>query len=134
MAGTTDISTINDDLQQDCLVHKFVGETTLSELLANGDHDSQMTQFFYVENLRTWSKANKMIVNQNKTKEIILGYLAKQPIPCLTILSGVIERVDTLKLLGVTVSSDLCWEAHVNTICERAVSYTHLTLPTIYSV
>jgi len=33
--------------------------------------------------------------------------------------SGVIERVDTFKLLGVTVSSDLSWKAHVNTICAR---------------
>jgi len=37
------------------------------------------------------------------------------------VLSGVIECVDTSKLLGVTVSSDLSWEAHVNTICARVV-------------
>jgi len=37
---------------------------------------------------------------------MILGSLAKQPISCLTTQSGVIERVDTFKLLGVTVSSD----------------------------
>jgi len=60
-----------------------------------------------------------MIINQNKTKEMILGSLAKQPIACLTIHSGDIERVDTFKLLGVTVSSDLSWEAHINTICAR---------------
>ena len=45
-----------DDLQLDCLVHKFVDDTTLSELLASGNHESHMTQ--YVENLRTWSQAN----------------------------------------------------------------------------
>jgi len=108
-----------DDLQLDCLVHKFVDDTTLSELLSNGDHESHMKK--YVKNLRTWSQANKMIINQNKTKEMILGSLAKQPTPCLTIQSGVIEgqRVDTFKLLGVTVSSDLSWEAHVITICAR---------------
>jgi len=50
---------------------------------------------------------------------MILGSLAKQPIPCVTILSGVIERVDGFKLLDVTVSSDVSWEAHVNTICAR---------------
>jgi len=50
---------------------------------------------------------------------MILGSLAKQPIPYLTIPSGVIKRVDAFKLLGVTVSCDLSWEAHVNTICAR---------------
>jgi len=48
---------------------------------------------------------------------MILVSLAKQP--CLTMQSGVIERVDAFKLLGVTVSSDLSWEAHENTICAR---------------
>jgi len=66
-----------DDLQLDCLVHKFVDDTTLSELLASGDHESHMTQ--YVKNLRTWSQANKMAINQNKTNAMILGSLAKQP-------------------------------------------------------
>jgi len=37
---------------------KFVDDTTLSELLDNGDHASNMTQ--YVESLSTWAQANKM--------------------------------------------------------------------------
>jgi len=54
-----------DDLQLDCLVHKYVDDTTLSELLASGDHESHVMQ--HVENLRTWSQANK-IINQKKIK------------------------------------------------------------------
>ena len=51
---------------------------------------------------------------------MILGSLAKQPIPCLTVQSDVIERVATFKLLGFTLLNDLSWEAHVNTICAKA--------------
>ena len=40
-------------------------------------------------------------------------------IPCLTVQSDVIERVTTFKLLGVTLSNDLSWEAHVNPICAK---------------
>jgi len=32
-----------DDLQLDCLVHKFDVDTTLSEFLASGDHESHNT-------------------------------------------------------------------------------------------
>ena len=76
-------------------------------LLASGDHKSHMIQ--HVENLRTWSQANKMIINLNKTKEMVLGCLAKQPIglPCLATQSG------------ITLSNDLSWEAHISAICAK---------------
>jgi len=57
---------------------------------------SELNLYVNVENLRTWSEANKMITNLKKTKEMIIGSLAKQPISCLTIQSGVIERVDAM--------------------------------------
>jgi len=40
-------------------------------------------------------------------------------VPCLTTQSGVIERVTTFKLLGIILSSDLSWEAHINAICAK---------------
>jgi len=70
----------------------------------------------YVEGLSSSAQANKMIINRSKSKEVILG---KQSIPGLTVQSDVIERVTTFKLLGVTLSNDLSWEAHVNTICAK---------------
>ena len=75
----------------DCLVHKFVDDTTLSELLESEDQASNMTQ--YVESLSMWAQTNKIIVNRSKLKEMILGSLAKQSVPCLTVQSDVIERV-----------------------------------------
>jgi len=35
-------------------------------------------------------------------------------------VSSVLSSVDNEKYLGVTVSSDLNWSTHVNTICAKA--------------
>ena len=105
----------------DCLVNEFVDGTTLSELLESGaDQASNVVQ--YVESLSTWAQANKMIINRRKSKEMILASFAKQSIPALTVQSHVLDRVSIFKLLGVTLSNDLSWEAQVNTICEKVAS------------
>ena len=70
----------------------------MSELLERADRASNMTQ--YVESLSMWAQTNKMVVNRSKSKEMILGSLAKQSVPCLTVQSDVIERVISFKLIG----------------------------------
>ena len=129
-----------DDLQLDCLVHKFVDDTTLSELLEHGYHASNMTQ--YVESLSTWAQTNKMIVNRSKSKEMIFGSLAKQSVPCLTVQSDVIKRVTSFHFSLKTfqffsLCARLNWQficqflsANSVSYCIVSVSYTHLTLPT----
>jgi len=44
-------------MQLDCLVHKYIDDTTVSELLASGYHESHIMQ--HVENLKT-------IINDHK--------------------------------------------------------------------
>ena len=60
-----------DDLEVGCLVHKFVGDTTLTELLDNRTKQSNMQSCF--DRLLTWSDENDMVVNFNKTKEMVMG-------------------------------------------------------------
>jgi len=76
----------------------------------------------HVSNLAQWSDANRMIVNHNKTKEMILGRPKNHSPPTLTIEGRPIECVSSFKLLGVQISNDLCWENHVQAICTKANS------------
>ena len=68
---------IIDDLTVDCLTHKYVDDTTLTELLPRGSQQTYMHTF--LQQLLTWTTSNKMNINFTKTKEMILGPLAKSP-------------------------------------------------------
>ena len=45
---------------------------------------------------------------------------SQQESELLCIYSDVIEVVDSVKLLGLNISSDLTWEIHINEIVKKA--------------
>ena len=59
----------------ECRVHKFIDDTTLTETLLSRPHTSIMQT--YVDQLEAWTANNHMIINTNKTKEMLLGPLSK---------------------------------------------------------
>lgn len=111
--------TLIDDLTTSCLLHKFVDDTTLTEVVAKNEASSMDAYFAEVLN---WSADNLMNVNFGKTKELIIGTLKNNPPPALSDEKNIIERVHSYKLLGVLVDDNLKWNRHVNSICARASS------------
>ena len=70
---------------------------------------------------------NKMKINYSKTKEMILGPLAKSPPDLLSAPSSAdlhsgIERVKHFKLLGINISHDFSWQTHVDVITSKAAT------------
>ena len=62
-----------------------------------------------------------MVVNSDKTKELLVDYSRKPPsVPNITIQGKDIERVHTTKLLGIIITSDLTWGEHVDTVHSKA--------------
>jgi len=72
---------LTNDLTTGCLIHKYVDDTTLSEVLESKIQDSYMQAF--IENLLDWADRNDMQVNTAKTKEMILVPLARSDLPIL---------------------------------------------------
>ena len=111
-----------DDLTVDCLTHKYVDDTTLTELLPRGSQQTHMKTF--LQQLQTWATPNKMKINFMKTKEMILGLLAKFSPQHLSDSSAnnpvIVERVQQFKLLGITISHDLNWQTHIDAIITKA--------------
>ena len=61
-----------------------------------------------------------MQINISKTKEIILGRISQDNLQLLSTPAGTVERVTTVKLLGIHLDDTLTWSKHVNAITSKA--------------
>jgi len=66
-----------------------------------------------------------MIVNGRKTKEMLIGTVARDRPPSVTFSGAPVDRVTSFKLLGVNVAIDLKWGLHVDAITSKAASRLH---------
>jgi len=91
---------------------KYADDTTV---LVPSDSDVGLEDEF--ENVMQWAKDNKMILNINKTKEIVF----RRPNPRLSLDPSPlphIEQVKVAKLLGVVLSERLHFDDHVSTVLK----------------
>ena len=72
----------------------------------------------YLNELSDWSLSNHMMINERKTKEMVItsSRAVSGAVPELVN----IERVDVFKLLGVYVSSDLKWSSHITYVSKKS--------------
>ena len=110
-----------DNLQIDapCESLKFVDDTTILELLSSKDSVSCMQST--LDSLMAWTVKNEMNLNPTKTKELQINFF-KQPVSLgrLEVQQVPVTSVLTAKLLGVTLSADLKWNYHVESIVKKA--------------
>ena len=110
-----------DDLQVDCLMHKYVDDTTLTELLQTRRDVSNMNHFF--QQLLDWSANNDMIINFDKTKELVIGppSITSNILPLRSPSGYNIERVSSAKLLGIYLDDKFSWSVHVEDMLSKAI-------------
>ena len=96
--------TLVDSLQASCMIHKYVDDTTLSEIV---DKSRTSNMQVYCEELAQQSEQAEMNINSCKTKEMLIGSISKDLPPHLMLCGATVDRVTTFKLLGIRVSSNL---------------------------
>ena len=110
-----------NDLATSVTSFKFVDDVTLSETVEA--NISQMQDA--VNQVVIWSAANHLNINIKKTKEMLMGSIVNLPPPPLIVQDCCIERVASYKFLGVTISNNLNWEQHINSISLKASTRLH---------
>jgi hypothetical protein len=101
----------------------FMDDTTLSEILNINNPETQPVSNIQanVERISTFSREENMRLNLKKTKEMVIDLrIMKSEIPVITIDNIPIERVQSHKLLGIWLQSDLKWHTNTFFIIKKA--------------
>jgi len=81
-----------------------------SQIIGHSSSTSHMHE--YLDNLLLWTQENDMKINISKTKELLMGHWGWCDITPLQTISGIIEIVSEIKLLGVYIDSSLTQNKH----------------------
>ena len=94
---------------------RYINDTTISETVAKGElSNAQRT----TERAVQWSLENRVQLNTDKCKEMRISLTkSQQEFETILINSDDLEVVDSVKLLGLNISSDFTWNIHINKIC-----------------
>jgi len=84
-----------DALQPGCLTHKYVDDTTMTEVLGRSAVSSMLS---FIDELVQQATDAGMIVNGRKTKELLIGPVLKDPQPS-------VERVTAFNGHNMSMSS-----------------------------
>uniref|UniRef100_A0A3P9IWZ8 Reverse transcriptase domain-containing protein n=1 Tax=Oryzias latipes TaxID=8090 RepID=A0A3P9IWZ8_ORYLA len=98
---------------------KFADDTTVIGLISDNDETAYREE---VQHLATWCADNNLLLNTNKTKELIVDFRKKNgsthdPIH---INGMVVERVSSFKFLGTTISEELSWATNTSSLVKKA--------------
>ena len=94
---------------------RYVDDTTISETVAKGElSNAQRT----TERVVQWSLENRVQLNTDRCKEMRISFSkSQQEFEPILINRDALEVVDSVKLLGLNISSDLTWNININKIC-----------------
>ena len=109
---------INDLAISNASLWKYVDDTTASEVVRKGQVSNAQ---IIADEVAEWSNRNRVKLNIDKCKELRISFAAvSREFPPVVIGGECIKAVSDAKLLGVTLSSDISWNAHITEVIKKA--------------
>ncbi|KAK1784308.1 hypothetical protein P4O66_003688, partial [Electrophorus voltai] len=101
------------------IIVKFAYDTVVMGLISDNDERAYLEEIKHLEN---WCQENNLLLNVNKTKELIVDCSKKQErhYQPVRISGTTVERVDSFRYLGVHIPQDLSWSRHTNSLAKKA--------------
>ena len=98
----------------------YVDDTTFAEYMEKNGTSSMQSR---VDKFVTKSRAYGFQLNESKCKELKISFTkSENPLEPTTINNTSTEVVPSAKLLGVLISNDLKWNAHVEMMCKKVAA------------
>ena len=99
-------------------IYKYVDDCTVFEVTSHSSASSDLQT--HLDSINQWIVNNNMLINAKKTKELNICFTKFPPIlQPLTIDNVPVDCVQSTKLLGISIQSNLKWDLHVGTICRK---------------
>ncbi|KAI4872906.1 hypothetical protein NFI96_001928 [Prochilodus magdalenae] len=98
---------------------KFADDTTVIGLIRGDDETAYRDE---VQHLAAWCDDNNLVLNTQKTKEVIVDFRKSrnQAHTPIHISGAEVECVSNFKFLGVHISEDLTWSLNSSTMVKKA--------------
>ena len=88
----------------------------IDELYVSPDN---LTTQSILDNISSWTQANKMKLNEEKTKYMIFSRSVTEVATRLTVNGQTLDRVEAVKVVGVWLTTWLDWERNTSELCRK---------------
>lgn len=125
LSGPNNFKLLINDLSFDLPYIKYVDDTSVLSISVDPNDLSLQAA---ADHLVEWTCSNSMKVNEQKTKEMLIYFgtqIDTKNIKKIVVNGRDIERVEVFKLLGVIISTDLSWDAHVDYLVSKVAKRIH---------
>lgn len=97
---------------------KYADDTTVVGLISDNNELAYREE---VKHLVRWCDTNNLILNVDKTREIVVDFRKKQSSHSpLLIKNAIVEQVSSIKFLGVQITDTLTWSLNTSALVKRA--------------